>query len=351
MAVVKNIHTCIEKIRDKNERIVSYVLRDSMGNVNTYEAKELKRGMESGWIIVDNLMLTTDNRLVSTEKHALFDMGKIRGEQCNSELFERYQDIFDSIGVNVVGGIYMAIPEAGETADSVIIRSLEKYGITGYNAQALVNRPEILVGKFAMTAPIDDEYCIEMSWNKSALLDLSFVYRMVILVLHKDGQFKVVMCSEIQYDKHSPGSIKAPDREAWLISKLAVATVDNKLEVSIKDVGTRVSSKEKIQLAQRIVNSELVYWAQKDTARKMIELVGKKEAAVRMGSYGVKSLALPFTAVFTLGAVILGAGAAAATAVAEVANDVDDMTPLEKYTTSKFGYGAAKNMKDIRKGE
>ena len=348
MAVVKNIYTCIEKVRDKNDRILGYVLKDSMGNVDTYEAKRLKKEIRSGWITVDNLMLTSDNRLVSTEKHELFDMGKIRGEQCNSELFDRYQDIFDSIGVNVVGAIYMVIPEAGETADSVIVRSLEKYGIHGCTAQTLVNIPEKLVGKFAETVPVDDEYCIEMSWNKSAILDLSFVYRMVILVLHKDGQFKAVMCSEIQYDRNSPGSIKSSDRKEWLMSKLAIATVNNNLDVQVKDVGAKISSKEKEVLAHRLVNSELVYWAQKDTARKMIERVGKKEASVRMSSYGVKSLALPFTAVFTLGAIILSI---AAVQMTEVASDAEEMTPFERYTLNKIGYGAAKNMMDVRKGK
>ena len=65
---------CIEKFRDKHNIIVGYRLQDSQGNIRDIKPNQLKEAMINKKIDVENLTLTSDNRLVGklkTEKHQL----------------------------------------------------------------------------------------------------------------------------------------------------------------------------------------------------------------------------------------------------------------------------------------
>lgn len=55
---------CVEKVRDKNDRIVSYILVDTQGNKTIMESDELKNQMFNNIIEVVNLKLTSDGRLI-----------------------------------------------------------------------------------------------------------------------------------------------------------------------------------------------------------------------------------------------------------------------------------------------
>lgn len=57
--------TCVEKIRDYNGKITHYLLMDNNGVKKSIDANTLKCSINAGEISVDNLTLTSDNRLVS----------------------------------------------------------------------------------------------------------------------------------------------------------------------------------------------------------------------------------------------------------------------------------------------
>jgi hypothetical protein len=56
-------HTCIAKIRNK-DKYVAYQLKDRNGRIQTIPAKELKNRVMHKEVIVENLTLTKDNRLI-----------------------------------------------------------------------------------------------------------------------------------------------------------------------------------------------------------------------------------------------------------------------------------------------
>lgn len=56
--------TCIEKNRDSNNKIVSYKIKSKSGDIKTIPANDLKNAIKNNKIIIDNLTLTSDNRLL-----------------------------------------------------------------------------------------------------------------------------------------------------------------------------------------------------------------------------------------------------------------------------------------------
>ena len=57
-------YSCYGKYRDKNNKIIGYELMDENGSTGHIGADELKRLIASNQIIVTNLKLTADNRLI-----------------------------------------------------------------------------------------------------------------------------------------------------------------------------------------------------------------------------------------------------------------------------------------------
>ena len=55
---------CTEKIRDKQNKIVSYILKDENGQEQVFDAQYLKQLIVAHKVDVQNLTLTSDNRLV-----------------------------------------------------------------------------------------------------------------------------------------------------------------------------------------------------------------------------------------------------------------------------------------------
>lgn len=56
--------TCIDKIRDKSGNIIGYILKDENNNIREFDAYTLKSKIMSREFIVENLKLTSDNRLI-----------------------------------------------------------------------------------------------------------------------------------------------------------------------------------------------------------------------------------------------------------------------------------------------
>jgi Fic family protein len=60
--------TCVNKYREKNNRIFKYILKDSVGTLIAFEPNALKTEISTGRIKVTNLVLTKDNRLIDTKQ-------------------------------------------------------------------------------------------------------------------------------------------------------------------------------------------------------------------------------------------------------------------------------------------
>ena len=56
--------TCIQKFRDKNNTIIGYRLKDYNGSIKDVNSKQLKQALMQNKISIDNLQLTSDNRIV-----------------------------------------------------------------------------------------------------------------------------------------------------------------------------------------------------------------------------------------------------------------------------------------------
>ena len=71
---------CISKIRDKKGIIKAYMLKNSIGETATIEHDELKRRMQAHRIVVENLQISTDNRIVdkAIEKEKVISKSKLQ---------------------------------------------------------------------------------------------------------------------------------------------------------------------------------------------------------------------------------------------------------------------------------
>ena len=56
--------TCIEKNRDSNNKIVSYKIKSKSGDIKTIPTNDLKNAIKNNKITINNLTLTSDNRLL-----------------------------------------------------------------------------------------------------------------------------------------------------------------------------------------------------------------------------------------------------------------------------------------------
>lgn len=59
-----HIYKCLDKIRDKHNKTLEYVLIDKSGFKTSVEATVLKNAIKQGTVTVINLTLTSDNRLM-----------------------------------------------------------------------------------------------------------------------------------------------------------------------------------------------------------------------------------------------------------------------------------------------
>ena len=57
---------CIQKFRDKHNKIYKYRLQDQQGNTKDVTPDQLKQAIKNNQITITNLTLTSDNRLINT---------------------------------------------------------------------------------------------------------------------------------------------------------------------------------------------------------------------------------------------------------------------------------------------
>lgn len=62
---------CIQKIRGKNNTILKYKLRDFNGNIVEIDTDKLKQAIRDKKVLVTNMQLTSDNRLITLKNDRL----------------------------------------------------------------------------------------------------------------------------------------------------------------------------------------------------------------------------------------------------------------------------------------
>lgn len=84
--VLKMIYTiCVGKQRDKNNNIIQYKLRDLKGQESIFDANVLKDNIQRGKIVVCNLTLTSNNKLVEKKIETLNGMYEDKGKMQHSD--------------------------------------------------------------------------------------------------------------------------------------------------------------------------------------------------------------------------------------------------------------------------
>lgn len=131
---------CIKKIRNNSGAIQSYVLEDSKGNIRQLESNLLKKIIKDGTLItVENLRLTTDNKLIDKyikqpeeeiSKEQLTKVDKLRlyeaKQKLTGDIFEFYTNSSGEIFIQR----YYDIPERKEVAIPDFVDGITGYGDT-----------------------------------------------------------------------------------------------------------------------------------------------------------------------------------------------------------------------------
>lgn len=128
--------TCIERARDKNGKIISYVLEDKTGIQKRFTPQILKQQIFYGLIKVDNLTLTSDGRLI--EKSAEQEESKNRAVGIdNHKVARNLIDILSSLLSNFTHTV-----EWSDELDSYILRFKilkdEREGLFEYKGSAVI---------------------------------------------------------------------------------------------------------------------------------------------------------------------------------------------------------------------
>lgn len=89
---------CIQKFRDKKGRIYEYCLEDANGSLKTFTSTELKYLLHTKQVEINNLKLTSDNRLISSDEKTVeyFILNKdkiIASFDSNLGNFKRYDKL------------------------------------------------------------------------------------------------------------------------------------------------------------------------------------------------------------------------------------------------------------------
>lgn len=305
--------TCVDKLRDTSGHIICYALQDCNGWIQDIKSDDLKKMIKSKQIEVDNLTLTSDNRLVTAGvKHYIanspYTLDDIKSSILakKDKIYNRYQPIMRLLDIDIVGTMYLHIPKQGDTLESVIDKTFKDYKantgdyIRSLSAKAILNDPSYLVGQFILNDY--DDYSIE---NKSdrMIYGTQSIFDIPILLLHKNNELRLAMIGEMRY-KFNPEEMlydcvsnKGENRES-----LAIVTIGSDKKTRIIKVGKHISKKESYLLANSILASKLEYWVGTEATRELINKVDKKQLHDNLKSIGIASFAVPFSVVLAIGA-------------------------------------------------
>lgn len=339
--------TCIEKFRDKNNIIIGYRLQDKNGKCLDISSKELKNSIKLNRIHVDNLTLTSDDRLISTESDDVFK--KIRQRVEADKQLSLYQSVLDYIGVELVGFTYLSIDKNFEITEKNILRAFR-----------IGNANDIIVNGRLDISKLVGRLYTKNSYNSSELKNitvnnednkLGLVGRndmnIAAIVLHSNGSYRLVMVAELAsqdaIDIIASGIVcDATDRDLDVEKKFFITIGEDKMPKAL-NFGYRISEGEKRKLASALINSEVKNWKSAESAKNMIKyfakLNSKTEAKGLLKSLGGGlAVGVPFAAAYILYSV-----------VKENFNMHINMSADEQLVANEFGRVGAQLYKEAKK--
>lgn len=299
--------TCIYKFRDKNGNIKGYKLRDCNGKEIDIESNELKQRISSKQFEVDNLTLTSDNRLL-TKTACAEDEDKIKESREGSKIGKRYQSIFEPLGIEVVTAVYLAYPREGDDINSMYKRTFSFRSEEQANIKSLVVDPTPILGNFSKEQyknyedkRYDGYKNVDNKYSENILMGGDTESKMVLLVLRKNGGYRTVILSEIE-DLSSLGLMMQNRKEdEYKKYNLSVITLDTNKQPVVTSVGKNINPMERKKLAEKILASNVDLWLGQDATRNILDKIDKKQAAIKLKRVGIGTLGIPFAAVALVG--------------------------------------------------
>lgn len=90
---------CIKKFKDSNEKIYGYRLQDLNGMIKDITSEQLKTAIVKGQIIVSNLTLTKDDRLVDSKEKQLNNINELNNKDMWIDMYDStFNEICSSLG-------------------------------------------------------------------------------------------------------------------------------------------------------------------------------------------------------------------------------------------------------------
>lgn len=129
---------CIQKFRDKNNRICGYRLQDQQGYTKDVNSEQLKAAIAQKQIVITNLTLTIDGRLVDSKERKVqaIDNKAIYDSICNTLRFKKCKVLRDDGPSNLciitkpdIDGCYIKISSPYNSVDDAIINGEVIYGL------------------------------------------------------------------------------------------------------------------------------------------------------------------------------------------------------------------------------
>lgn len=291
---------CIDKFRDRQGNIIGYRLQSSSGSIFDVDSDTLKYKIKSGQSEVINLTLTSDNRLISTQPNNKednkIDIARIKQQNKDNKLYVRYQRIFDTMGIDVLAAVYMSLPKEGDTVEDILQRSFcisrEFKADILYNLNMLIGNIDEFLGSSNQIYKVSEH---SFGGRESSI-------RIPILLLHKNGELKLVAAGELSYVYIATQDIMEQiNKEAK--KSLAVFTLNGSSQPVVTKVGTNINDKEASLLASRIIESDLRNWVGKESTKNVLNSMNKVDAKIKLQAAGVSTLAMPFSVAMLVGAV------------------------------------------------
>lgn len=325
--------TCIEKVRNEHDKILFYRMRDdSTGIVHELSGSDIKEYIHRGILTVTNLTITSDNRLI-TKKFELNAIDRIRSEQKDNKWYQFYQHIMDSVGVDIVGMAYIPIADDFSITDQTIVNSFDIALEFKKDPSKLL---ELAAGKFECNrdrAPWSKGKTTVKTYNTvKKITGINMEVRMPALVLHKNGQLQMVLLLELlskdATDNHKSHQLvskfvdKVSKSEDALASELrfmskSFITIDNSNQPLVIDCGSIISDKERITVANSIINSAMLKWRNADTAKSILvdysKVADNEQVKSVIKGVGLTVAVAPFTAVKMIGRMLGNVAAIAGT--------------------------------------
>lgn len=318
--------TCIEKVRNEHDKILYYRMRDdSTGTVHELSGSDIKEYIRRGILTVTNLTITSDNRLI-TKKFELNAIDRIRSEQRDNKWYRFYQHIMDSIGVDIVGMAYIPMTDDFSITDQTIVNSFD---IALEFKKSPDKFLELAAGKFECNrnrAPWSNgKETVKTYSTVKKITGVNLEVRMPALILHKNGQLQMVLLLELlskdATDDHKSHQLvsslvdKVKKTEGTLASELrfinkSFVTIDSNNKPLLIDCGSIISDKERIAVAQSIVNSAMLRWRDADTAKQLLvdyaKVADKDQVKSVIKGVGLTVAVAPFTALKVIGRILKG---------------------------------------------